>query len=530
MDETRLADTASVTTDRVVILGAGLAALYAALSLAPRPALVISPGPLGEGASSAFAQGGVAAAVGPGDSPAEHAADTLRAGAGTVDAVVAGHVTEEALDHIRALAERGAPFDRTAEGGFVLSREAAHGRARVVRVKGDGAGRAIMAALIAQVRATPSIQVLEGLVATGLEVAEGRVLGVRLAAADGGSGEGLLRAPAVLLATGGVGGLYARTTNPASIRGQGLGIAARAGAVVADPEFVQFHPTAIDCGADPLPLATEALRGEGAVLLNAGGRRFMAEIHPEAELAPRDIVARAVFEEWRAGRRPVLDTRAAIGAEIDTRFPTVAASCRALGIDPAREPIPVAAAAHYHMGGVAVDEAGRSSLPGLWAVGEVSCTGLHGANRLASNGLLEALVYGRAAARDIAGTLGAPGAAEPVRFAPPAGATAAAPEAVAALRRVMTEAVGVSRSAGGLRAALSEIAAIEATSDSPVLRAMTAAATLIAAGALTREESRGGHCRTDFPETDPARAHRTRLTLAEAEAIRDAAARAEALA
>ncbi len=509
------------TTDRVVILGAGLAALYAALSLAPRPVLVVSPGPLGEGASSAFAQGGVAAAVGPGDSPAQHAADTLRAGAGTVDAGVAAHVTEEALDHIMALAERGAPFDRTAEGGFVLSREAAHGRARVVRVKGDGAGRAIMTALITATRAAPSIQVLEGLIATGLETENGRVAGVRLAAAEGNTGEALLRVPAVLMATGGVGGLYARTTNPVSIRGQGLGIAARAGAAVADPEFVQFHPTAIDCAADPLPLATEALRGEGAVLLNAEGRRFMLGVHPEAELAPRDIVARAVFAEWRAGRRPVLDTRAAIGAEIDTRFPTVAASCRALGIDPALEPIPVVAAAHYHMGGIAVDEFGRTSLPGLWAIGEVSCTGLHGANRLASNGLLEALVYGRAAARDIAAELRSAGAAEQeVRIALPAGSVAPDADAVAELRAVMTNEVGVARSAEGLRAALRAIAALEASADSPVLRAMTSAATLIAAGALAREESRGGHYRTDFLEAEPAFAHRTRLTLADAEAIR----------
>ncbi|TPE49264.1 L-aspartate oxidase [Amaricoccus solimangrovi] len=510
-------------TQRVVIVGAGLAALYAALSLAPRPVLVISPGALGEGASSAFAQGGVAAAVGPGDSPAEHAADTARAGAGTVDPLVAGQVTAEALEHVLALAERGAPFDRTAEGGFVLSREAAHGRARVVRVKGDGAGRAIMTALIAVTRSTPSVQVLEGLIATGLETEGGRVTGLRLAAADGHSGEGVLRAPAVLLATGGVGGLYARTTNPGTIRGQGLGIAARAGAAVADAEFVQFHPTAIDCDADPLPLATEALRGEGAVLVDAEGRRFMPDIHPDAELAPRDVVARAVFAEWRAGRRPMLDTRAAIGEAIDTRFPTVTASCRALGIDPARAPIPVAAAAHYHMGGIAVGATGRSSLPGLWAIGEVSSTGLHGANRLASNGLLEALVYGRAAAHDIAGALGAPGAAPEAGFAPPPGEVAAPAEAVADLRRIMTEEVGVTRSGEGLRAALRGIAELEARTDSPVLRAMTAAATLIAAAALAREESRGGHYRTDFPAPDPARALRSRMTLAAAERIRAAA-------
>lgn len=507
-------------TDRVVIVGAGLAALYAALSLAPRPVLVISPKPLGEGASSAFAQGGVAAAAGPDDSPARHAADTIRAGAGTVDQRVAEQVTAEALEHVLALAERGAPFDRTGAGGFVLSREAAHDRARVVRVKGDGAGRAIMTALIGAVRDTLSVQVLEGVIATGLEIEGGRVTGLRLAAADGQSGEGVLLAPAVLLATGGAGGLYARTTNPGSIRGQGLGIAALAGAAVADAEFVQFHPTAIDCDADPLPLATEALRGQGAVLVNAGGERFMTAVHPDAELAPRDVVARAVFAESRAGRRPMLDTRAAIGTAIDTRFPTVAGSCRALGIDPALEPIPVTAAAHYHMGGIAVSEAGRSSLPGLWAIGEVSCTGLHGANRLASNGLLEALVYGRSAAHDIAMALGAPGAAPELAFTPPPGDVAPPEEAVARLRRIMTEEVGVTRSGAGLRAALRGIAELEAGTDSPVFRAMTAAATLIAGAALAREESRGGHYRTDFPGADPKRALRSRMTLAGAERIR----------
>lgn len=507
-------------TERVVIVGAGLAALYAALSLSPRPVLIISPKPLGEGASSAFAQGGVAAAAGPDDSPARHAADTIRAGAGTVDQRVAEQVTAEALEHVLALAERGAPFDRTGTGRFVLSREAAHDRARVVRVKGDGAGRAIMTALITAVRATPSVQVLEGVIATGLEADGGRVTGLRLAAADGHSGEGVLLAPAVVLATGGVGGLYARTTNPGSIRGQGLGIAARAGAAMADTEFVQFHPTAIDCEADPLPLATEALRGEGAVLLNADGARFMTAVHPDAELAPRDVVARAVFAEWRAGRRPMLDTRAAIGEAIDARFPTVAGSCRALGIDPALEPIPVTTAAHYHMGGIAVIETGRSSLPGLWAIGEVSCTGLHGANRLASNGLLEALVYGRSAAHDIAAALGPPRAASEIRFAPPPGDIAPPEEAVARLRRIMTEEVGVARSGQGLRAALRGIAEVEAGSDSPVLRAMTAAATLIAGAAYARAESRGGHYRTDFPDADPRRALRSRMTLEGAERIR----------
>lgn len=512
-----------IATDRVVIVGAGLAALYAALALAPWGAVVVSPAPLGESASSAWAQGGVAAAVGPGDSPADHAADTLRAGAGTVDPSVAAGVTAEALEHILTLAARGAPFDRDAAGRFVLSREAAHGRARVVRVKGDRAGEAIMATLIAALRATPSVQVLEGFAATGLETEGGRVVGLRLAAADGRSGEIAVRAPAVLLATGGVGGLYARTTNPGGIRGQGLGMAARAGAVAADAEFVQFHPTAIDCAEDPLPLATEALRGEGAWLVDREGRRFMAGIHPDGELAPRDVVARAVFAAGRAGLRPMLDTRPAIGAGIGAAFPTVAATCRRLGIDPVAEPIPVAAAAHYHMGGLAVDEQGRTTLPGLWAVGEVSSTGLHGANRLASNGLLEALVYGRRAARDIAAGLSGTAEGAELRLAPPAGETGVDPGAAAALRRIMTDRVGVLRSGPGLRAALAEIAALEAAHPAEAFRNMTAAATLIAAAALARRESRGGHHREDFPMADPAQARRSRMTLAEALEIRRAA-------
>lgn len=511
-----------VQTGRVIIVGAGLGALYAALNLAPHPVLMISPEVLGEGASSAWAQGGIAAAMAAADSPAAHAADTVRAGAGTVDPAVAIGVTAEARAHILDLTAIGTPFDRDAAGGYVLSREAAHGLARVVRVRGDQAGREIMAALIAEVRRTPSVQVAEGVMACGLAVVAGRVTGVQIKAAGGQSGPILLRGAAVLLAGGGSGGLYALTTNPPRIRGQVIGMAARAGAVIADAEFVQFHPTAIDCGEDPAPLATEALRGEGAVLINRCGVRFMAAVHPDAELAPRDIVARAIFAETLAGRRPMLDTRAAIGAEIFARFPAVAEACRRNGIDPVTEAIPVAAAAHYHMGGVAVSAEGRSSLAGLWACGEASATGLHGANRLASNGLLEALVYGRRAARDIA--LGLAGGDQPeVVLHLPIGGRVPDAGLVAALRRVMTDHVGVVRNAAGLKAALRRIAALEAQAggDADMLN-MTATATLIAAAALLREESRGAHFRDDFPTARPELAQRSRLTLAAALALRRA--------
>ncbi|OHC47743.1 MAG: L-aspartate oxidase [Rhodobacteraceae bacterium GWF1_65_7] len=500
-------------TPRIVIIGAGMAALSAALRLSPRPVLVISPEPLGTGASSAWAQGGVAAAMGQGDSPAAHAADTLRAGAGIVDPAIATLVTDAARDHILDLTGKGAPFDRDANGDYVLSREAAHGQARVVRVKGDQAGREIMAALIAAVRATPSVQVMEGVAAARLQLTQGRLSGVWLTRADGTAGLTLLETPAVLLAAGGAAGLYATTTNPARIRGQALGMAARAGAVVADAEFVQFHPTAIATGEDPAPLATEALRGEGAVLVNALGDRFMLALHPDAELAPRDIVARAIFAETQAGRRPMLDTRACLGAEILTKFPAVAGACLRAGLDPVADPIPVAAAAHYHMGGVATDADGRSSLPGLWVCGEAASTGLHGANRLASNGLLEALVFARRAADSLAASIPAADA-PPVALSFPPGAQGADAPAVARLRRIMNDHVGVVRSAAGLTRALADLADIAQSAPmTEPLANMLAAARLIAGAALLRQESRGGHFRLDFPAANPALAQRSRLTL-----------------
>lgn len=516
-----------LATDRVIIIGAGLGALYAALKLAPRPVLMISPEVLGQGASSAWAQGGIAAAMDPADTPEAHARDTLRAGAGTVDPAVAQMVTHEARAHILDLTQLGTPFDRLPDGSYVMSREAAHSFSRVVRVRGDQAGAEIMQALIAAVRETPSVQVLEGMIATGLITREGRVCGVHVARSEGSAPLALL-APAVLMAGGGSGGLYAITTNPPRIRGQAIGMAARAGAVIADAEFVQFHPTAIDCGTDPAPLATEALRGEGAHLINRQGQRFMTALHPDAELAPRDIVARGVYAQSQAGLRPALDTRACLGARILTDFPAVAGACARAGIDPVQAPIPVAAAAHYHMGGVKVDADGRASLAGLWVCGEASSTGLHGANRLASNGLLEALVYARRAALSIAAELGAAGDApqDAPQHAPRVvlpdltPGPAPDPALVARLRRAMTDGAGVLRDADGLARCLREIAAVEqAQPDCPALLNMTATATLIAAAALTRRESRGAHFRTDFPDPAPV-ARRSHMTLAEALALR----------
>ena len=515
--------------DGALIVGAGLAGLFTALKLAPRPVTVLSPKPLGTGASSAWAQGGVAAAIGQGDSPHAHALDTEMAGAGIVDHGTAEGVTAEAVARIEDLARWGTPFDRDDFGNFALGREAAHSANRIVKVEGDRAGWAIMQAIIVQVRRTPSIRVVEGITALSLARDNGRIVGVFCRKlGDRYSEPILIRARATVLAAGGLGGLYAITTNPPGVRGHAMGMAARAGAILADPEFVQFHPTAIATGADPAPLATEALRGEGAILVDETGTRFMPAIHPDAELAPRDIVARANFRQIQAGHKVFLDTRQVLGADILTRFPTVSKYCREAGIDPVADPIPVTPAAHFHMGGVKVDERGRSSLPGLWVCGEASCTGLHGANRLASNSLLEATVYGARIAQDIGG-LEPAGELAPfkgIEWNEEAGNRAENvlrnTLAVQQLRTTMSDLVGVERDAEGLKAALRAIARLEAEAEqvTTAYLNMTTSATLVAAGALARTESRGGHFRTDYPETDPAWEHHTEMTLDQALAIR----------
>lgn len=498
----------------ILIIGSGLAGLFAALKLAPHPCTLLSPAPLGEGASSAWAQGGIAAAIGEGDSVESHVADTLAAGAGLCDEAMVRLMASEASDRILDLLEFGVPFDRDLAGKLVQSREAAHSAHRIVRVKGDQAGKAIMAALGEAARAAPSIRIIEGAEATDLLIENGVIQGarVRLKGSDGTVTLAEVRADATVLATGGIGQLYAVTTNPKESRGDGLAMAARAGAKIANAEFVQFHPTAINIGKDPAPLATEALRGEGATLINDAGERFMLKLHKDGELAPRDVVARGVFAELVAGRHPALDATKAVGPHFSEKFPAVYAACMAAGIDPAIAPIPVTPAEHYHMGGIATDADGRTSLPGLFAIGEVACTGVHGANRLASNSLLEAVVFAARVAEAIKAQ--GPGADVSITTLRPDTPQPAEVDSIAKVRALMARYFGVERDGEGMARAIAELQGMREAPASRLLDDMLLVALLIGTSAYARHESRGGHFRTDFPAIDPITRPSTALAVA----------------
>ncbi|WP_245411766.1 L-aspartate oxidase [Phyllobacterium leguminum] len=542
-----------------LIIGGGLAGLFCALKLAPRPVTVLAAAPIGHGASSAWAQAGIAAAVSQGDTIEQHLADTLAAGDGIVDEEIARGMVSEAAARVHDLLGYGVPFDRDLGGRLQVSREAAHSQSRVVRVRGDMAGRAIMQALVEAVRRTPSIRVLEGFIAETLIMNDGHVAGV---IANGRH----LPARAVVLATGGIGHLYQVTTNPPEASGGGIGMAARAGATLADMEFVQFHPTALGVGKDPAPLATEALRGHGATLVNNKGERFMFAHHPDGEMAPRDVVARGIFAEIMAGRGAWLDCTKAVGEHFSEEFPTVYGYCREAGIDPVTQPIPVVPAAHYFMGGVLTDAQGRTSLEGLWACGEVASTGVHGANRLASNSLLEAVVFAARVAGNVEmnlsdqKTLREEHPPLSCRTSPPQGgrlhrhrrsvstadvegerqgayqpisplegempgraeggihfnqAVDCAPHAL--LRKTMSAHFGVIRHRIGMEEGLRIILGLERTNRNAAFANTLTTAKLVAVSALKREESRGAHYRTDFPQARPECQRRSLITLAEAE-------------
>ncbi|MDI4658786.1 L-aspartate oxidase [Xanthobacter autotrophicus] len=495
---------------RPVIVGGGIAGLAAALFLAPEPVVLVTRAPLGADGSSPLAQGGMAASVGTDDDADLHLADTLMAGDGLCDPEVARRILADGPAAVAELERLGVAFDRAADGSLALGLEAAHSRRRIVHADGDATGRALVQALTLAARACPSITVVEA-EARRILMEDGAVAGLLVAGRDGGA---VLRTRRLILATGGVGALFEHTTNPASSFGVGLALAADAGAELADLEFVQFHPTALATSARPLSLISEAVRGEGALIVDRAGRRVLEAV-PGAELAPRDVVARAVWRELVAGREVFLDARASLGARFATRFPSVAAGCRAAGIDPATDLVPIRPAAHYHMGGIAVDADGRSSVPGLWAAGEVAATGLHGANRLASNSLLEAVVCGRAAALSVAATP----ARAPARLM--AAHLPAAPDPTS-VRPIVSRHLGVTRDGSGLASAIARLLPL-AEGTGPAA-APARVGLMMAVSALAREESRGAHARTDFPAPAAvARRSRTSLERTFAEARRHAA-------
>jgi L-aspartate oxidase len=476
---------------RPVIIGGGAAGLMTALQLAPEPVVLLSKSPLGAEASSLWAQGGLAAAMGRDDDPALHLADTIAAGAGLCDEPVARRIVEAAPAAVEHLAKLGVAFDRRPDGGWRLGLEAAHSRKRIVHATGDGTGREIMRALIAAVRLCPSVTVLEGFEARRLILENNAVRGV-LAASE--RGPATIATDRVVIATGGIGGLFLDSTNPAGCFGQGIALAAHAGARLSDLEFIQFHPTAFDGPSRPMPLLTEAIRGDGATLIDETGQRFMAD-QAGAELAARDIVARAVWRRRAEGHRVFLDARTHPGKEFSARYPVISAFCKMAGIDPAVDPIPVRPAVHYHMGGIAVDAEGRSTIGGLWACGEVARTGLHGANRLASNSLMEAIVCADWVAASVRkASRGPPKTRADLKPLP-------APDP-SIVRPMMSQGLGVLRDGHAIERLvrnLYPIANNHGPASDPALVGL-----MIAVSAYRRRESRGGHHRTDFPDILPA--------------------------
>jgi L-aspartate oxidase len=484
-----------------VIVGTGIAGLWTAWRLASegRPAVVVTKETLADSAS-AWAQGGIAVALGPGDSPSQHAADTLAASDGLADPEAVRILTSEGPDRIYELLALGARFDRGADGRLRFGLEAAHTRPRIIHAGGDRTGAALIGCLAQVVRHHPLIELLEHTEVTALLTHSGRVTGV-MALPQGGASYPI-PAPAVVLATGGVGQLYAVTTNPRVATADGWALAYQAGAPLRDLEFLQFHPTALKLpGVNPAPLISEAVRGAGAVLLGQGGRRFALEADPRGELAPRDVLARAVAAADAAGGA-WLDARSV--NDFPTRFPGITAMLARFELNPGQDLLPVAPALHYAMGGIQTDLEGRSGLEGLWAAGEVASTGVHGANRLASNSLLEGLVFadraGRALSAALQSELPTPLPLE-VGGEPDTGADARCEEIRARMRVLMTADVGVQRSEASLLHAEQELERLLGQTPPGAWRTRNQllVARLITQAARRRRESRGGHRRLDYP-------------------------------
>ncbi len=499
----------SIFRPDVVIVGSGVAGLTTALNLAPRKVCIITKSTLGVNTSSMWAQGGIAAAVGINDSVKSHIEDTVATAKGLADENVIVKVVNEAKNIINDLESFGVNFDKNDDGSFDLGLEAAHSNKRIVRSKGDSSGIEIMRGLIEKVLNSNNITILENVSIDSIMSENNTIHGVigRLAQDNIPDNHVIIECSNVVLATGGLGGIFANTTNPRSSYGEGIALAAQAGAVLTDMEFIQFHPTGLDFGLDPTPLATEAIRGDGAYLVNQNEERFMLGVHPENELAPRDLVAQNLFKQIEQGNSVFLDCRK-VSNEFETKYPQVASYCQAAGLDPKIDLLPILPVAHYHIGGVKTDLEGKTSIEGLWCCGEVAATGIHGANRLASNSLLESMVFGRIVAKNINSL--------PIKrvskinpdfirmYKEKTKNRIRAKKYIWQLRSSMMRNIGIVRNHSSIVRGLHDILKIERESKglSAKLNDMILVSKFIIIGAYLRKESRGCHLRSDYKNTE----------------------------